>query len=389
MWVLEFILLIYFIYVALYSLLFSIAGLFYRNPSFKSPTEAKFAKLAILIPAYKEDSVIINVAQQALNQTYPKAFYDVIIIADSLEESTLDTLKSLDVITHVVNFEKSTKVKSLQSALNTYGNYDFVVVLDADNVMERNFLDIVNKCYEQGWKAIQGKRTAKNKNSPMAILDGISETIGNHINRQGAIALGLSSPIIGSGMAFEYGLLKNIMNSINSVGGFDKELQVRVLNMGHKIYYLKNMIVFDEKVDNTQVFKNQRRRWLSSHYLYLRKFIFTGISGLFNGKISLFNITVLSALQLPRILNLGLLFILAGFSGILSNYFSVSVWTWGTLFVLYLSSFIMSIPMSDYDKKLWGALLHLPGTFMTILLVHFKLKGADKKFIHTPHKQHH
>ena len=222
----EVILFFYFAYVILYSLLFSLAGLFYRIPVFSSANPILLNRIAVLIPCYKEDNVIVNVAKQALIQTYQKENYDVIVIADSLSDATLTELSSLNITIHKVQFDKSTKVKSLQSFLNSTNEYEIAVILDADNVMDHEFLTKINQYYNNGWNAIQGQRTAKNKNTSFAILDGLSEAIANHINRQGAIALGLSSPIIGSGMAFRFSLFKNILNTIDSVGGFDKELQI-------------------------------------------------------------------------------------------------------------------------------------------------------------------
>jgi cellulose synthase/poly-beta-1,6-N-acetylglucosamine synthase-like glycosyltransferase len=388
MWIVEFIVLIYFIFIVCYSIIFSIAGLFYRTPVFRSKNLSCPKKIAVFIPSYKEDSVIINVAMEALKQSLDKSLYDVIVIADSLQASTLSSLRQLDIVVHEVFFETSTKVKSLQNVLNTYIGYDIAVILDADNIMETDFLENINKYFASGWMAIQGQRVAKNNNSPFAILDGLSERLGNHINRAGSMALGLSSPIIGSGMAYDFSMLKEIMNSIDSVGGFDKELQVKVLERGEKILYLKDAIVFDEKVDNPEVFKNQRKRWISSHYIYAKKFFLSGVKGLFKGKISLFNIAVLISIQLPRVMNLGILFSLVVLSTLLQSHLHFSVWYWLTLFITYLISFILAVPISLYNRKFLLALLHAPKAFFAVLMLHFKLKGADKKFIHTPHKQH-
>ncbi|MFI0491538.1 glycosyltransferase, partial [Flavobacterium sp.] len=79
----------------LYILVFSIAGLFYKQPSFKSKGELK--KIAVLIPGYKEDEVIIEVANSALLQDYPSNHFDVIVIADSFLEETLFELKALPI----------------------------------------------------------------------------------------------------------------------------------------------------------------------------------------------------------------------------------------------------------------------------------------------------
>ncbi len=388
MWAwLELLLLIYFSFVVTYSLLFSIAGLFYRNPRFKSNPSDLNHRIAVLIPSYKEDGVIVNVAKQALSQSYPNSAYDVIVIADSLQEATLTELRKLSIIVQEVHFEKSTKVKSLQSVLNSYSNYDIAVILDADNVMAYDFLTKINQCYNNGWRAIQGQRTAKNKNTSFAVLDGLSEAIANHINRQGPISLGLSSPIIGSGMAFQFSLLKDILNTMDSIGGFDKELQLKVLEGGTKIHYLKEGIVLDEKVDNPEVFENQRKRWMSSHYIYFRKFFSKGMISLFQGNLSIFNIAILYNIQLPRMMNLGLLTIVSLLSIVFRNFLHLPFWYWPMLLSLYALSFLLAIPRSYFNKSFFVALLTAPKAFLTIFTLHFKLKGANKKFIHTPHKQ--
>ncbi|MEQ9415109.1 MAG: glycosyltransferase family 2 protein [Cyclobacteriaceae bacterium] len=378
----------YFLWVVLYNLFLSIAALFYRNPKFlKTVTSPQpLNRIAVFIPSYKEDSVIVNVAKHALKQDYPKSKYDVIVIADSLKESTIKELNELNITLHVVQFEKSTKVKSLNSALALSDDYEIAVILDADNVMESRFLSIIDQCFQNGWRAIQGRRVAKNLNTSFAVLDGLSEAINNHIFRQGCAALGLSSPIIGSGMAYEYSTLKKVMKSMDAVGGFDKVLQAVLLQMRIKIYYVKQGIVFDEKVENSDVFKNQRTRWISSHYIYLRKLFLTGVESLFKGQLSLFNITVLMSFQLPRILNIGILFIISISVLLLSNYTTIPFYYWAGCLFFYLTGIALAIPSSYYNRKLFSAVIQLPRAFCSMLAAHLKLKNANKKFIHTPHK---
>ena len=74
-----------------YTFFFSIAGHFYKRKTFSN--NDKFKKIAVLIPSYKEDAVIVNSAVQALLQNYPSHFYDVYVIAYSLQEYTINDLK--------------------------------------------------------------------------------------------------------------------------------------------------------------------------------------------------------------------------------------------------------------------------------------------------------
>ena len=70
--------------------------------------------IGILIPAYKEDNVICHTAKAATIQNFPKKFYDVIVIADSLKLETLEKLKKLPIRIIEVSFLHSTKVKALR-----------------------------------------------------------------------------------------------------------------------------------------------------------------------------------------------------------------------------------------------------------------------------------
>ena len=247
MYIFEIILLSYFGYVSLYSFILSTAGLFYKTPN--PPEARRLRKVAVLIPAYKEDQVITGVAEQALQQNYPSDFFDVVVIADSLKATTLEKLRKLPIKVVEVFFEKSTKVKALNRAMEVLGDdYDCVLILDADNVMERDFIRKMNNLFDVGYLAIQGRRDPKNENTSMALLDGLSETINNFIYRQGNVALGWSASLNGSGMIFDYAICKSIMSKMDSIGGFDRELELQLVEKGIKVFFARNVIVYDEKV---------------------------------------------------------------------------------------------------------------------------------------------
>jgi cellulose synthase/poly-beta-1,6-N-acetylglucosamine synthase-like glycosyltransferase len=219
----------------------------------------------------------------------------------------------------------------------------------------------------------------------LAVLDGVSEAINNHIYRQGTVSLGLSASISGSGVVFEYPLFKEKIHSMNSVGGFDRELELLLLKDGVKVQYLKDAIVYDEKVSQTKTFTNQRKRWISSQYFYLRKYFSVGMKALFKGNFTFFNSAVLRNVQLPRLINIGLLSSLTFFLFFIKEYLYFGYTIWLVLFIINSFSILISIPGEFYTKNLALAVLRLPAVFINMLLLLFKLKGANKKFIHTPH----
>ncbi|MCD6347602.1 MAG: glycosyltransferase [Bacteroidales bacterium] len=358
------------------------------------PPSAKQRKFAVLIPGYKEDAVIIEVAKKSLEQDYAKESFEVIVIADSFKVETLAELRKLPVRVIEVSFEKSTKSKALNVAMDTIGDdYEVALILDADNIMETDFVTKINQAFDRNYNTVQGHRVAKNLNSNLAVLDAVSEEINNSIFRKGHRVLRLSSALIGSGMAFDYAFFKKTMKEIKAVGGFDKELELSLLRDGHRIEYVADAIVMDEKVQKPEVFTNQRKRWLSAQFIYFRRFAWSGIKGLFRSGNVDFADKVYQMIQPPRILLVGILSIITLVMALVSLF--APVWmllnlvfdfsSWFVIWVLAVLAFIFAIPKAYYSKQTARALVSLPGGFIMMLLSLFKLKGANKKFIHTSH----
>ena len=370
-----------------YIFLFSLAGLFYKQSHYPKPLINR--KIAVLIPGYKEDEVIIEVARQALRQDYPSDLFDVVIIADSFLPVTIVKLKELPIKVIEVSFEKSTKSKALNKAMEQLTDaYEIAVILDADNVMAPDFLDKINTVFEQNCIAVQGHRTAKNTNTSLAILDAVSEEINNHIFRKGHRVLGLSSAIIGSGMAFKYNFFKELMQTVTAVGGFDKEIELKLLKAGHKIAYLDNALVYDEKVQKAEVFSNQRRRWLSAQLHYFRQDFLKASKELFlKGNVDYFDKAV-QFIQPPRILLLGAI-VIFGTAFLIFNYLlnnnMIYNQIWGVVIISCLLAFLFSIPRAFYNLKTAKALVSLPKGILLMLMSLLKIRGANKKFIHTKH----
>jgi len=371
----------------LYIFVFAFAGLFYKQISY--PASPTLRKIAVLIPGYKEDDVIIEVAKDALAQDYPKEKYDVVIIADSFQPETIMQLRQLPIKVIEVKFDKSTKSKALNMAMDQLPDaYEIAVVLDADNLMAANFLSKVNAALELNYMAVQGHRTAKNMDTHLAILDAASEEINNHIFRKGHRALGLSSAIIGSGMAFKYDFFKTMMLSVTAIGGFDKEIELKMLKAKHKIAYLDDALVYDEKVQKAEVFSNQRRRWLSAQLHYFRQDFGSSLKALITkGNIDYFDKTI-QFIQPPRILLLGGVLSL-GTLFLLLNIFlqpnSSFIYLWISVAMLCILAFVFSIPGAFYNTRTLNALSSLPKGMLLMLGSLMKIKGANKQFIHTKH----
>ena len=364
-----------------YLLFFSIAGILGKPEVFK-PAQ-KFRKIRVFIPGYKEDFVIIDTAKDAIAQDYPQDLFEIVIIADSFSQATLTKLRTLPIKIVEVSFEKSTKGKAMQKAVEAtkHEPVDIVVVLDADNHMAQGFLKTVNNAFEQGYEVIQGHRTAKNMQTPFAILDACSEEINNHIFRRGHVAVGLPSALIGSGMAFDSKVFTALLENIGESVGEDKEFELRLLKQRKRIAFLDGIFVLDEKVSSKDVFSKQRSRWIASQIAVFKKYFVEGWIELFKGNIAFFDKTFQSYL-LPRVM----LIALTGLWLLLSLFLFKQVMTYSIgIFIALVIALLLGVPLKWYNKQLLKAVLQIPGALFSMLKALFNVGKASKQFIHTPH----
>lgn len=369
----------------LYLAVFAVAGRLSRadDPAPTLPVRT-FRRIGVLIPAYKEDAVLVDSVLTNLQQAYPADRYELIVIADSLAPHTLARLAELPIRVIEVSFAVSTVSKAINSALAELPDdaYDIIVVSDADNHLAPDFLGRINAAFERGWRAVQGHRVAKNTNTSVAVLDAISEEINNHIFRKGSRALGLSSLIIGSGMGIDHRLMKETMADLRTMGGYDKELEMNIVLRNHVVGYLEDAYIYDEKVANRAIFENQRTRWIAAQWQFLRYYFRQGMSELAHGRMpSAFSL--MRALILPKVLLLGLL---AGCAGL--GLFGAGPLTWAVplaLLGVLGASLLISVPGYLWKRVTVRELLLIPVLMLSFAKAVLNMRKAFTRFMHTPH----
>ena len=355
----------------------------------KMPTPAAAGKgarrMAVLIPAYKEDNVIMDCVRSVLEQRYPHDRFVVVVISDRMSEETNRRLSRLPLRLINVEFENSTKARSLNTAMDRIGDaYDVAVVLDADNVVASTFLSEINAAFDAGWQAVQAHRTAKNMNTDVAVLDALSEEVNNSIFRKGHCAAGLSSALIGSGMAFDYALYKTLLRDIHSVAE-DRALEFALFRRRVRIVYLPDTPVWDEKIQSAAHFSNQRRRWLSAQYQYVKLHMRDFFPQLLAGNWDYCD-KIVQHVMLPRLMSLGLTLVIA--AGV-SVFHAPASAKWWALFAAIVLALTLATPRKLYTRRLLNAFLRLPQMFVLQFANLFRLKDAHRSFIHTPHGINH
>ena len=369
----------------LYLLVFAVAGHFPRRLPRAAVAASSLRRMGVLIPAYHADDIILDTTRAALRHKYD-GFFEVVVIADGLRPSTVEALGRMGAKVVAVSFERSTKGKALLHALHTLppAAFDVAVVLDADNLMAKGCLADINAAFAAGYRVVQTHRTALNQDTAFALLDACNEEINNHIYRQGPFALGLSSALIGSGMAFEYGYLHQLLAGIGETVGEDKELDFRIARDRVKVGYLGDTYVYDEKIDNAQVFTQQRTRWLASQLEFLKKYAGEGITQLVRfGNVEFFNKAVQTFL-VPRTLLIG----------VLGVFFLLSLLVpagppagfWAGLLLLLAGTLLLALPARLYTAQLLRAVVRLPYAIGCMCLALLRMNRTKASFLATPHK---
>lgn len=345
----------------LYFLVFSLFSLSKYKPKLKEGPQHRFA---VMVPGYKEDQIIIETAKVALEQDYPKELFRVLVLADQFKTETVEEIRKLGAEVLEVQFENSTKAKSLNKGLEYLAEDapDAVVILDADNLMMEGVLDQFSQAMHAGFQVIQGHRTAKNTQTPFATLDAANEEVGNSIFRKGHRKLGIASALIGSGMCFEFQLFKDLMSDIHDVSGEDKLIELKLMEQNIDIEYLPDALVLDEKVANTANFSKQRTRWVGVQLFYLRHYFFKGLLHFFKtGNLAYFDKVFQFAL-ISKVILLGLL-IPIGILDVIFGFYA----PWDMLGLGIALAMLLAVPRRMYIAKLISAIFQLPGAFFGML----------------------
>ena len=366
-----------------YVVFFAFISLFYEKEDqvaiHASVLKDKMTRFLVLYPAYKEDRVIINAVEQFLLQDYPTSHYTVAVISDHMKPETNDILKKMPITLLMPTFEKSSKAKAMQYAINEVkGEFDNVVILDADNVVRADFLSQLNILCTI-YDAIQCHRCAKNANNDVAVLDGASEEINNTIFRKAHNRLGLSSALIGSGMCFRYDLFKKNVFELKTAGE-DREMEALLLHQEVFIKYAPDIHVFDEKVSSQDNFQRQRMRWMTAQVQSLFNQLPQIPSAIIHGNINYIDKTLQQAL-IPRSI---LIVLLASISILMTIIVPSWCEKWWILFALLSIALFIALP-SQLRFRSFAKVFAIPGLVLRMLknVLHIDRKNTD--FIHTEH----
>ncbi|HHM21651.1 MAG TPA: glycosyltransferase [Bacteroidetes bacterium] len=379
-------LLVFFLVLPTLNVLFSL----FTKEKLRQPQRLKEYDFGNIITAYKNVGIARGLVQSLLKQRYTK--HHIYLVADQCDISGWD-IEHPQLTVLCPDPPLNLKAKSIIHGVENFvRHHDYITVFDADNLAHPDFLKIINRYANAGYRAIQGQRTAKNLDTLVAGADALGEFYKNYIDRYAPYKNGSSAVISGSGMAVETGLYKAYLASPEIERGKhqwkrmlqeDKILQNFLLRQNKRIAYAWEAICFDEKVEDLGAVQTQRSRWLFSYFQNLPNSIGIlrrGIVGLSWNQL-LFGLVTLAP---PMFIMLGLAVALA-FAG-LFIYPLVSVVLVAAMAIFALTIF-WTLHLSRAPQMVWKAVWALPGFVGGQIKGLFKMGNPDKNFKHTEHKK--
>jgi cellulose synthase/poly-beta-1,6-N-acetylglucosamine synthase-like glycosyltransferase len=346
-------------------------------PASAHPTQYDYA---IIVTAYEQTDSLPPVVESLLNINYNK--FIIYIVADKCDVSKL---KFADQRVVVLRPETTlaSNTRSHFYAINRFQrNHDVLIIIDSDNLADRECLNELNKCFDAGYDAVQGLREAKNLDTTFACLDASRDIYYHFYDGQLLFNLGSSATLCGSGMAFKVSLYRECLEHLDITGaGFDKVLQREIVNRGHRIAFNEHAIVFDEKTSKSDQLVKQRARWINTWFKYF-KFGFTmvgkGLAG-FNFNQLLFGIILLRPplfiFLLLSVAFMGISFLLSPLAGLI----------WVGAFLLFILGFLAAILRAKPDKRIIKSLVGIPKFMFLQVLSLLRARNANKLSVATTH----
>ncbi|KQS32301.1 glycosyltransferase [Pedobacter sp. Leaf194] len=234
---------------------------------------------AIIVTAYEQTVLLPAVVNSILSLNYSN--YIVYVVADKCDISNLKFDDDRVVLLRPTETLASNTKSHFHAVSNFQRNHQYITIIDSDNLVDAEYLNELNIFFAQHYLGVQGVRRAKNLNTAYACLDEAGDIYYRFIDRKLLFDAGSSASLAGSGMAFTTSFYRECLEHLNIEGaGFDKVLQMEILNRGERIAFAEKAIVYDEKTSKSDQLVKQRARWINTWFKYAGKGLKLTLTGM-------------------------------------------------------------------------------------------------------------
>jgi cellulose synthase/poly-beta-1,6-N-acetylglucosamine synthase-like glycosyltransferase len=268
------------LFVLLYShqVVYIIISLIKKPPKFANSDQTN--KYAVLISARNEENVIGQLCHCIKNQDYPSHLVDIYVVADNCTDNTASVAARCGArVIERVDAEKIGKDYGLAALFDHikdsvgYDAYDGYFIIDADNILEPNYITEMDKCFFAGNRMVIGYRNSKNYGDNW-ISAGYALWFFRSCRQLNGVrqTLGLCSEINGTGFLVHKDIIKRQGTWIHHLLIEDIEFTVDNLLQGESVAYCHDAILYDEQPTSFMASWWQRTRWGKGYLQILKNY---------------------------------------------------------------------------------------------------------------------
>lgn len=239
--------------------------------------EDKQHRFMTIIPAHNEEKVVANLVESLKRLDYPKDLYDIYVIADNCTDKTAEVAKKAGAIVYE-RFDEAHKTKGhalqwfLAQKIEEDAPYDAFCIFDADNIVDENFLKVMNKKLCQGEDVVQGYKDIKNpSDSWVSAGYAIFYWTMHRFYHLARYNIGLSPLMNGTGFMVKFDVIKPQGWNTKTLTE-DIEFSLKRIIEGKKLGWARDAIVYDEQPVGFKQSWTQRSRWTVGHMQCLKEY---------------------------------------------------------------------------------------------------------------------
>jgi cellulose synthase/poly-beta-1,6-N-acetylglucosamine synthase-like glycosyltransferase len=243
-----------------------------------SPPAKRTTRFAVLVPAHNEEPVIGSTLEALAALDYPVENYRVHVIADHCIDRTVEISRAAGAEVHEHAGERRGKGPALAWVIRTLLGApadeapDVVVVVDADTVVDKGFLQEIERVVRAGAAAVQGQYRVRDPDTSAAAgLRAAALAARHHLRPLGRTAIGASCGLYGNGMAFTSSVLRGREWSGHLTE--DIEFQMELLLDGIRVAYAPAAVVEAEMPSTLEDAVTQNERWERGRIELARRYI--------------------------------------------------------------------------------------------------------------------
>ena len=244
------------------------------KPIVKVPHSDKLSRFAVLIAARNESKVISHLLDSLKEQTYPKDSFEVYVIVEKESDPTVEIVKKYGYhifIRDRLTNDRKTKGFALQECIDYFGrenlNFDAYMIFDADNILDKDYLEVMNDLRQTGVKVGLGYRNFTNANSNWLTLgSSIMFTYMYQVTSKGRSYMFHKATLMGTGYFIDSDIVKDAGGWIFT--GMTEDIQLTSYCYYRDIYmrYYPETSIYDEQSRDFKTVHNQHIRWLSGYF---------------------------------------------------------------------------------------------------------------------------